>query len=88
MNDMVGKEINENDIVLFPGGNARYGGLKMMVGLVTKITPKRIKLLTAPLVYDEKDFKFSNKTSVKVLNLTNTLDHIESVQKLRSSVWD
>ena len=67
MQDMNGKEIKIGDYVIFPGGNARYGGLKLIIGLVTKITPKRVTLLTAPLIYDEKPPKLTTKSGHKVL---------------------
>ena len=57
MNDMLGNPIAVGDVVLYPGGNARYGGLKMMVGIVIKMTAKRVTLTTGPLVPDGKPFK-------------------------------
>jgi hypothetical protein len=65
--DMLGNEISEGDIVLYPGGNARYGGLKLIVGLVIKKTPKRISLIAGSLTPDGKAFKSIAKTGAKVL---------------------
>ena len=65
--DMIGNEISIGDIVLYPGGNARYGGLKLIVGIVIKKTPKRISLLGGSLTPDGKAFKNTAKTGVKVL---------------------
>ncbi len=64
---MIGNQISEGDVVLYPGGNARYGGLKLIAGLVLKKTPKRISLIAGPLDYDGKPFKTTAKTGVKVL---------------------
>ena len=65
--DMLGNKISEGDIVIYPGGNARYGGLKLIVGLVVKRTPKRISLMAGSLAPDGKPFKTVAKTGVKVL---------------------
>ena len=67
MNDMLGTTIQVGDVVLYPGGNARYGGLKMIVGVVVKMTPKRISLLGGPLIDDGKPLKTTSKTGAKVL---------------------
>jgi hypothetical protein len=77
MNDMLGNRIQVGDIVLYPGGNARYGGLKMIVGLVLRMTDKRMTLRTGPLVPDGKDFKTTSKTGAKIL-LTTDLAHTDS----------
>jgi hypothetical protein len=67
MNDMLDNPIEVGDVVLFPGGNARYGGLKMVVGIVVKMTAKRCTLLTSHIPDDGKANKTTNKTGVKVL---------------------
>jgi|15BtaG_2_1085339.scaffolds.fasta_scaffold00211_17 hypothetical protein len=67
MTDMLGNQIAIGDLVLYPGGNARYGGLKMICGVVSKMTAKRVSLLGGPLVADGKPFKTTNKTGAKIL---------------------
>jgi hypothetical protein len=83
MLDMIGQEIKLDDLVLYPGGNARYGGLKLTIGLVTKLTEKRVTLNTSPLVYDGKPFKTTSKTGAKILKLQNDFQ-AESIQLLRN----
>ena len=87
MKDMIGQEINLNDLVVYPGGNARYGGLKLIVGLVTKLTEKRITLITGPMVYDGKPFKTTSKTGPKVLKLNDTFI-CETIELMRESLAD
>jgi hypothetical protein len=83
MLDMIGNEINVGDFVLFPDGNPRYGGLKLTLGKVTKMTPKRISLMTTSLVYDDKPCKGTTKSGHKVLRCTNSFVRgWESSQKL------
>ena len=79
---MIGQEINLNDLVVYPGGNARYGGLKLIVGLVTKLTETRISLITGPMIYDGKPFKTTSKTGPKVLKLNGIYD-FETIKMLR-----
>ena len=67
MNDMLGTPITIGDVVLYPGGNARYGGLKLMVGVVKRLTPKRVSLVTGSLTPDGKVHTFTNKTGAKIL---------------------
>jgi hypothetical protein len=83
MIDILGAEINVGDLVIYPGGNARYGGLKLIVGLVTKLTEKRVTLNTSPLVYDGKPFKTTSKTGAKILKLQNDFQ-AESIDLLRN----
>ena len=83
MKDMIGQEINLNDLVIYPGGNARYGGLKLIVGLVTKLTEKRVTLTSTSLVYDGKPFKTTSKTGAKILKLQNDFQ-AESIELLRN----
>ena len=67
MLDMNNKELKEEDFVLYPGGNARYGGLKLMLGIIVKITPKRVSLLTMSVIPDGKPIKATTKSGHKVL---------------------
>ena len=71
MKDMLGTDIQVDDVVLFPGGNARYGGLNITVGVVKKMTAKRLSLITGNLVPDGKKYKATNKTGAKVLVCTD-----------------
>ena len=84
MLDMIGKTITEGDSVMYVGGNARYGGLKFIVGVVTRMTPKRISLMTAPLIDDGKLPKIVAKTSHKVLKCPESLnEEIETIGRIR-----
>ena len=67
MQDALGTYINVGDVVLFPGGNARYGGLKMMVGVVQKMTAKRVSLKVDTLPSEGKDAKTTAKTGAKIM---------------------
>ena len=89
MNDMLGSPISVGDVVLFPGGNARYGGLKMVVGVGGRMTAKRCTLLTSMLPDDGKANKSTNKTGAKVLlcNDKAILDSSE-VKALRKEIQD
>lgn len=67
MLDMNGAELSVGDFVIYPDGNPRYGGLKFTLGLITKMTPKRISLTVTSLIYDEKPCKTTTKSGHKVL---------------------
>tara|TARA_R100001463_G_scaffold122566_4_gene179058 strand:- start:391 stop:663 length:273 start_codon:yes stop_codon:yes gene_type:complete len=67
MTDMLGAEINVGDVVIYPGGNARYGGLKLIVGVVSKMTPKRATIAYCNIDSDGSSVKTSSKTGAKVL---------------------
>jgi len=54
MVDKLGNPVHQGDIVLFPGGNARYGGIKIMVGKVVSATPKMVTLLYGDIGGDKK----------------------------------
>lgn len=66
MTDMFNQDVSIGDVVIFAGGNARYGGLKLMLGLVIGMTAKRIKILYGPAIADDKPFKTSNVTGKKL----------------------
>ena len=83
MKDMIGQEINLDDLVVYPGGNARYGGLKLIVGLVTKLTEKRITLITGPMVYDGKPLKTTSKTGPKVLKIDISSLSCDTINRLK-----
>lgn len=89
MNDMLGNPISVGDVVLFPGGNARFGGLKMVVGVVVRMTAKRCTLLISMLPGDGKAIKHTSKTGAKVL-LCNDKAVLNSpeVKALRKVIYD
>ncbi len=67
MTDMLGAEINIGDVVIYPGGNARYGGLKLIVGVVSKMTPKRATIAYCNMDSDGSSVKTASKTGAKIL---------------------
>lgn len=87
MNDMLGTTITVGDVVLYPGGSARYGGLKLIVGVVVKMTAKRMTLLGGPLVRDAKEFKTTSKTGAKVLLVShNNIMISETVKAIKAQI--
>jgi hypothetical protein len=82
MKDMIEQEINPGDFFLLPGGNARYGGLVLEIGVVLSHGNKMMKTLITR--FDKIKPKPTNKTSVKVLKieLTEELKKQEAVIKL------
>jgi len=71
MKDMIGQEVNLNDLVIYPGGNARYGGLKLIVGVVSKMTPKRATIAYCNIDSDGSSVKTASKTGAKILVVTD-----------------
>jgi hypothetical protein len=69
---MIGQELLIGDIVIYPDGNARYGGLKLTIGVIFKMTEKRVGLATTDLVYNNKPIKTVNKTGKKILKVNDT----------------
>ena len=67
MKDMLGQNLNPGDIFLMPGGNARYGGLVLEIGIILSMTKKRLKTLTTR--FDKIKLKPTTKTSTKVFKL-------------------
>ena len=67
MQDQLGNTVQVGDTVLYPGGSARFGGLKLMVGVVVKMTPTRLSLLTCAITSDGSNVTQTAKTSAKVL---------------------
>jgi|SaaInlStandDraft_6_1057023.scaffolds.fasta_scaffold48348_4 hypothetical protein len=68
MKDMLGASINPGDFFIIPGGNVRYGGLVLEVGIVLSMTEKRLKTLITR--FDKIKAKPTNKTSKKVLKVS------------------
>ena len=67
MKDMLGQELNPGDYFLIPGGNVRYGGLVLEVGVILSMTEKRLKTLITR--FDKIKPKATTKTSTKVFKL-------------------
>jgi len=67
MKDMLGQEIVPGDIFTIAGGNARFGGLTIEVGIVISNTQKMLKTYTTK--FDKIKLKPTNKTPRKVLKI-------------------
>ena len=72
MKDMLGQKISSGDFFLIPGGNVRYGGLVLEVGIVLSMTEKRLKTLITR--FDKIKLKPTTKTSTKVFKLPANRD--------------
>jgi len=92
LKDMLNADIAIGDVVLFPGGNARYGGLKMQVGLVVKLTPKRVGIATGALVSDGKKLKTSSKTGKTMLVCTDpkvlACEQVQALKQLQVKIQE
>ena len=86
MLDMIGQEVQPGDYFLTPGGNARYGGLILEVGIVLSMTDKRLKVAISK--FDKATLRRTTKTSTKILLVTNQTqaftsnDSVIALQKL------
>tara|TARA_B100000945_G_C20163181_1_gene494134 strand:- start:332 stop:616 length:285 start_codon:yes stop_codon:yes gene_type:complete len=82
MRDIINQIVSPGDFFLIPGGNARYGGLTIEVGVVLSMTEKRLKTLI--IRFDKTKLKPITKTPKKILKieLTESLLAQESVQML------
>ena len=83
MQDMLGESISAGDLFLIPGGNARFGGLVIEVGIVLSTTQKMLKTYVSR--FDKIKCKPINKTPRKVLKVTNPSQNFlqnESVKEL------
>ena len=69
MKDMLGQSIAPGDIFTIAGGNARFGGLVIEVGIVISNTEKMLK--TYVTRFDKIKLKPLNKTPRKVLKITD-----------------
>lgn len=76
MKDMLGQELYPGDFFLIPGGNVRFGGLVLEVGVVLSMTEKRIKTLITR--FDKIKMKPTTKTPTKVFKLPADSDSFES----------
>lgn len=68
MKDMKNVPISIGDTVVFPDGNARYGGLYLRAGVVEKLTEKRVTVKSVKLPDGDKP-KTTAKTGAKLLVL-------------------
>ncbi len=82
MRDIINQIVSPGDFFLIPGGNARYGGLTIEVGVVLSMTEKRLKTLI--IRFDKTKLKPITKTPKKILKieLTESLLAQDSVQML------
>ena len=67
MKDMLGQELKPGDFFLIPGGNVRYGGLVLEIGIILSMTEKRLKTMITR--FDKIKLKPTTKTSTKVFKL-------------------
>ena len=67
MKDMLGQNLNPGDLFLMPGGNARFGGLILEVGIILSMTDKRLKTLVTR--FDKIKTRNCSKTPQKVLKV-------------------
>jgi len=65
---MLERTIAPGDFFLIPGGNVRYGGLVLEIGIVLSLTEKRMKTLITR--FDKIKLKPTTKTSVKVFKIS------------------
>jgi len=72
---MIQQEILPGDIFVIPGGNVRFGGLVLEVGIVLSNTEKMLKTFTTRL--DKVKPKPTNKTPRKVLKISQTPELLE-----------
>lgn len=68
MKDMLERTIGPGDFFLIPGGNVRYGGLVLEIGIVLSMTEKRLKTLITR--FDKVKLKPTTKTSTKVFKVS------------------
>ena len=70
MKDMIGQDLNPGDFFLMSGGNPRYGGLVIEIGIVLSLGNKMMRTLVSR--FDKVKAKPTNKTSKKVLRIDLT----------------
>jgi hypothetical protein len=68
MKDMLERTISPGDFFLIPGGNVRYGGLVLEIGIVLALTEKRMKTLITR--FDKIKLKPTTKASTKVFKIS------------------
>jgi len=87
MKDMIGQDLKSGDYFLIPGGNARYGGLILEVGIIVFMPAPGKKMLKALTTrWDNPKLKTINKTPKKILkiNLTEEMKETDAIIKLKT----
>lgn len=86
MKDMFGENLSVGDFFMIPGGNVRYGGLVLEVGVVLSMTEKRVKTLITR--FDKVKLKPTSKTPTKLykINLTDSLKATEAIIALKKAL--
>lgn len=64
---MINQDIAPGDFFIVPGGNVRFGGLVLEIGIVLSATDKRFKTLITR--FDKPKVKPTNKTPKKLLKV-------------------
>ncbi len=80
MKDMIGQPLKPGDMFLMPGGNPRYGGLILEIGIILSMTEKRLKTITTKL--SKIQLKRTTKTPSKVFKLQLNKDLFLSTENL------
>ena len=75
MKDMIGQDIAPGDLFIIPGGNVRFGGLVLEVGIVLSATEKRFKTLITR--FDKPKLKPTNKTPRKLLKVLPNDEYLD-----------
>lgn len=64
---MIDQDIAPGDLFIIPGGNVRFGGLVLEIGIILSATEKRFKTLITR--FDKPKLKPTNKTPRKLLKV-------------------
>lgn len=72
---MIGQDIAPGDLFIIPGGNVRFGGLVLEVGIVLSATEKRFKTLITR--FDKPKLKPTNKTPRKLLKVLPNDEYLD-----------
>ena len=80
MKDMLGQTIFPGDFFLIPGGNVRYGGLVLEIGIVLSMTEKRLKTLITR--FDKIKLKPTTKSPVKIFKINTNKNLFLSTEDL------
>ena len=87
MEDMIGQSLSVDDVVIWPDGNARYGGLKIRIGIIVRLTGGRAYVASAPLLFNAKSkVKHSHKTFPKILKILPTPEYSDVLEFIRSDI--
>jgi hypothetical protein len=72
---MIGQDISPGDLFIVPGGNVRFGGLVLEIGIVLSATEKRLKTLITR--FDKPKLKPTNKTPRKLLKVLPNDEYLD-----------